>query len=98
MPGAFFASLHSYVTHCCIRMLNVLQSCNSATLLRQLRLPHQIAIHLAGGTAPLVDGPDDEALAAPHVAGGKYAGDVGGVIAILGFGVGAGILLDAKLL
>ena len=71
---------------------------NIATLLRQLRLPHQIAIHLAGGTAPLVDGPDDEALAAPHVAGGKYAGNVGGVIAVLGFGVGAGILLDAKLL
>src|SRR5690349_9063986 len=53
----------------------------SGTLLpasRQIRVPHQIAIALAGSAAALVDGPDDEALAAAAVAGREDAGDAGG--------------------
>ena len=55
------------------------------TLRRQAGLAHQPAVALARGAAAFFDRPDDEALAAPHVAGGEHALHVGGERAVLGF-------------
>lgn len=65
---------------------------------RQSRSPHQPLVHGAGALAAFADGPDDEGLAAAHVAGNEYAGD-GGVVSIGTLGealnVAASIELDA---
>src|SRR5436305_9926057 len=65
--------------------------------LRQRRLAHQVTVALARRPAALVDGPDDQALAAAHVAGGEYPRHAGREPAVLRPGVGAGVLLDAEL-
>ena len=39
--------------------------------LRQLTVPHEIAVTLTGRSAPLIEGPFHEALAATAVTGGK---------------------------
>ena len=57
--------------------------------LRQIRVPHQVAIAFARGAAAFVDGPDDQALAAAAVAGGEDALDAGRVFLVLGLDVGA---------
>src|SRR4051812_8293620 len=63
-----------------------------------MRLPHKVPVALAGGGAALVDGPDDQALAAAAVAGGEDAGEAGRVLAGRSFGVAALVALDAELL
>ena len=58
---------------------------------------HQIDVALSGRSSALVDGPDDQALATPHVAGRKHSWDIRVKVAIFGFGVGAGIFFHAEL-
>jgi hypothetical protein len=65
--------------------------------LGQHGLAHQVAVAFAGGAAAFVDGPDDQALAATHVARREHAGDAGGVLAVLGPGVAARVAFDAEL-
>src|SRR5581483_1606692 len=65
---------------------------------RQIRTAHEEPVAFAGGAAALVDGPDDQALAAAHVAGGEHAGDVGVEAAVLRLGVAAHVLLHAELI
>src|ERR1022692_538122 len=48
--------------------------------LRQLAGAHQVLVDVAGGVAAFGDGPDDQGLAAAHVAGGEDAGDGGHVV------------------
>src|SRR5439155_9912244 len=48
---------------------------------------HEIAVAFSSGTTPLIDGPDDQTLTAPHVPSGEDAWDIGRVRAILRFGV-----------
>ena len=55
----------------------------SATL-RQPRFPHQKPIALPRRSPTLVDGPDDQALAAAAVAGGEDAGHRRCELAVLG--------------
>jgi hypothetical protein len=64
--------------------------------LRQIRRAHQIAVTFARRAAAFIEGPDDEALAAPAIAGGKDALDVRGVFLKLGFGVRSRVAFDAK--
>src|SRR5208283_2360733 len=66
--------------------------------LREVRRTHQIAVALAGGAAAFVDGPDDEALAAPAVAGGEDALDAGRVLLVFRLDVAAGVGLDLEIL
>src|SRR3712207_7433070 len=47
---------------------------------RQLAAAHEELVHAAGGLPALADGPDDQALAAAHVAGGEDAGDAALVV------------------
>ena len=52
-------------------------------LTRQLRSAHQLQINRTGALAAFADGPDDEGLAAAHVAGGEdlvHAGFVAEVV------------------
>src|SRR5207244_2683158 len=85
---------------CCVTMTPIVYSCSIRGRLKlwQRRIAHQISIAFAGGAAAFVDGPDDQALAATHVAGGEYAGDAGGEPAVLGLGVRARVFVDAKLI
>src|SRR5262249_26188170 len=67
------------------------------TALGQVGRSHKITVALSGSAASLVDGPDHQALAAPHVTGGEDPRHVRSVVAILSFGVGAVVALDAQL-
>src|SRR5436190_16565779 len=67
------------------------------TALGQASRTHEITVALSGSAASLVDGPDHQALTAPHVPGGEDPGHVRSVVAILSFGVRAVIALDAQL-
>src|SRR6266516_4805934 len=49
---------------------------------RQIRPAHQELSDAAGGLPALADGPDDQALAAAHVAGGEDAGDAAHVLLV----------------
>src|SRR5450759_612747 len=60
-----------------------------------LRRAPQPTIALARRGSPLVDRPDDQALTAPGVAGGKHARHAGDVTAALGAHVAARVRLDA---
>ena len=60
----------------------------------QVGIAHEIAVAFAGGTPALVEGPDDEALAAAAIAGRKNVGKVGRVFAVIGFDVGAWVAID----
>ena len=62
-------------------------------ILRKFGAAHEGAVAFAGGAAAFVDGPDNQGLAAAGVTGRKDAGDAGGEAAVVGFDVGAGILL-----
>ena len=64
-------------------------------ILRQVRVPHQVAIAFAGGAAAFVEGPNDQALAAAAVPSGEDALEVGRVFLEFGLDVGAGIAFDA---
>ncbi len=59
-------------------------------------MTHEELIDAPGGLAAFADGPDDEALSAANVAGGKDAGDAGGVVFVAG-DIAAGIELEPKL-
>ena len=61
--------------------------------LRKLGLAHQELVALARDATAFVEGPDDERLAATAIAGGEDAGDVGHVLLVLGFDVGAGVAI-----
>ena len=63
--------------------------------LRQMRLAHQVQIHLARGAPPLVDGPDHQALPATHVTRGKDARDAGGELAVDRLSIGPRVALHA---
>src|SRR3954467_5609696 len=63
---------------------------------RQFRIPHQILIHGMSRAAAFADGPDDEALAAAHVAGGEDAVEGCHIISV-DLHVAAGVFLEAKL-
>ncbi len=65
--------------------------------LRQQTVTHQETVAFAGGGAAFIDGPDDQALAAAHVASGKDAFDIGGKGTMLSFGIGAGVARDTEL-
>ena len=55
---------------------------------------HEVTITFAGSAATFVDGPDDEALAPPHVSGGKDAFDIGVKLFEGSRDIGAGVGLD----
>ncbi len=57
---------------------------------------HKIPVALARGAAAFLEGPDDEALAAAAIAGGEDARDAGGIFAVVGLDIGAGVALDAE--
>src|SRR5690348_3552502 len=63
----------------------------------KLGSPHEVLVHSVRRTATLTDGPDDEGLAAAHIAGGEDAGDAGHVV-VVHHDVAAGVELEAKLL
>src|SRR5712691_1098302 len=67
------------------------------TALGQASRTHEITVALSGSAASLVDGPDHQALTAPHVPGGEDPRHVRSIVAILSFGVRAVIALDAQL-
>src|SRR3989338_8647529 len=69
---------------------------NREERLRQVRTPHQILINIPGNTSSFVDGPDDQALAAAHIAGGEYPFDAGGEFSVFGPGVGSLVALHIK--
>src|ERR1043165_1235441 len=46
----------------------------------QLALAHQVLVHRAGALAAFADRPDDEGLAAAHVAAGEDLGNGGAVV------------------
>ena len=50
------------------------RSCGYVKRSGQIRLPHQKRVDAAGGAAAFGDRPDDQRLAALHVAGGEHAG------------------------
>src|SRR5690242_11175339 len=77
--------------------LTPLRCVRGSELSRQVGLTHQIAVALAGRAAALIDRPDDETLAAPHVAGGEHARHVRAELAVLRLRVAAAVLLDAEL-
>src|SRR3989442_15172145 len=64
--------------------------------LRQVGVPHQIAIAFPGGATAFVECPDDQALAATAIAGGEDPFEVGGIPFEFGFDVGAGVALHAE--
>src|SRR5579883_1046374 len=63
---------------------------------RQVRAPHQELVDRAGALAALPDGPDDEGLAAPRVAGSEDLADGGGVVAVGRLDIAALVELDAE--
>src|SRR5919199_3906272 len=67
------------------------------TALGQGSRTHEITVALSGSTASLVDGPDHQALTAPHVPGGEDPRHVRRVVAVLSFPVRTLIALDAQL-
>src|SRR5215471_55325 len=58
---------------------------------------HEIAVAFSSGTTPLVDGPDDQTLTAPHVPSGENARDIRRVCAIRRFGIATLVPFDAQL-
>src|SRR6185437_10461011 len=64
---------------------------------RKFRTAHQITIALPRGAPAFVDGPDDQALPAPTVAGGEDTFDAGGESSVLRLDVGARIRAQAEL-
>ena len=56
----------------------------------------EVGVYGAGGFAAFGDGPDDEGLAAAHVAGGEDAW-FGGLVVGGGFDVSAGVEFEAEL-
>src|SRR5215831_3370021 len=66
------------------------------TALGQARRPHEITVARSGSAASLVDGPDHQALTAPHIPGGEDPRHSRSVVAILSFGIRALIALDAQ--
>src|ERR1017187_2786687 len=75
-----------------------MERAKSSGLLWQIGLAHQIAVALAGGATAFIEGPDNEALAAPTVARGKDAGDTGCIGAVLCFDIGTLVTMDTQLL
>lgn len=69
---------------------------SSAFRLRQIRGSHEEAVAFTSGATTFIEGPDDEALAAAAVAGGKDAGEAGGVFLVLGLDVAAGIAVHIE--
>src|SRR5439155_8824170 len=63
---------------------------------RQVRRSHQKLIDGAGAEAPLPDRPDDERLAAAHVAGGKHFWQRGLIICGVGAHIAARVEVDAE--
>ena len=61
-----------------------------------IAVPHQKGVHLVGGGAPFLDGPDHQGLAPAHVSGGEHLGHIGGVSAGGGADSGAGGALQSK--
>src|SRR5690349_7163285 len=57
---------------------------------------HEIFIAGAGGAATFIEGPNDKALAAAAVAGGEHVREAGGVFAVVGLHVSAGVALDIE--
>src|SRR5258708_7265647 len=51
----------------------------------QVAPPHEISIALARRAAPFLDGPNHQTLTAAAIAGGEYARNIGGELAVLGF-------------
>ena len=66
--------------------------------LRQIRLAHQIAVAFTGGPAALIEGPNDQALAAAAVPGRENTGNTGRVSAVERLDVGALVACNAQLL
>src|SRR5215471_13019443 len=58
---------------------------------------HEITVALSGSTTSFVNGPDHQTLATPHIPGGEDSRHVRSEVAILSFGIGAVIALDAQL-
>src|SRR5262245_15751478 len=67
------------------------------TILGQIGRTHEITVAFSGSAASLVDGPDHQALTAPHVPGGEDSRHVRSVVAVLSFSVRAVVTLDAQL-
>src|SRR5262245_57932883 len=65
---------------------------------RQKARTHQELVDRAGALPPFTDRPDDQRLAAPHVAGGEEFGDRGPVVDRVGADIAAGVELDTGLL
>ena len=63
----------------------------------KLRRAHEEFVDRPGGVAAFGDGPDDQALAARHVAGGEDLGDAGPLVGV-GLDVAHRVELDAELL
>src|SRR5438874_8929934 len=59
--------------------------------------PHEITVAFSGCTTSLVDGPDYETLAAPHIPSSKDPREIGRVRAIRRFGIGAFVPLHIQL-
>ncbi len=64
--------------------------------LRELSPTHQELIALARDTTAFIEGPDDERLAATAISGGEDARDVGHLLLVLGFDVGAGVTFEPE--
>src|SRR5919109_2190870 len=67
------------------------------TALGQVGRTHEITVALSGSAASLVDGPDHQALTAPHVPGGEDPRHVRSVVAILSLSIRAVVALYAQL-
>lgn len=65
--------------------------------LGELSAAHEVAIYFASTATAFVDSPDDEGLTTTAVTAGVYALNAAVELAVVGFGVGAGILLDFEL-
>src|SRR5262245_60883358 len=63
---------------------------------RQIRLPHQEQVDRPRAEPALADGPDDEGLAAAHVACRKHLGKRGLVVVEVGADVAALVEVDAE--
>src|ERR1035437_6360780 len=69
-----------------------------AALLRQISLPHEVAVTFTGGAPSFIEGPNNQALAAAAVPCGKDARDTGRIGAGQRFHVGTLVTLDTQLL
>src|SRR5262249_42718680 len=79
-------------------MLAPWTSKNFTPLARKRRAAHQALVDGAGALAALADRPDDQRLAAPHVAGSEQLGNRGLVVIDVGRDVAAPIERGAGLL